>query len=148
MKKDNLSIILIVCAIIILSIALLYNVFGDKAVTLIKEREDKAIRATSEYVEKSRYDIVISNKGEFNIPEGCDIESVVERFYKDNYYDEGSYTLELEYFKEDVTFDNRYMFKFKNMDVYGDAYYVKKSNDVFTRNSVREYWVVNIWSEI
>lgn len=148
MKKDNLSIILVVCAIIILSIALLYNIFGDKALTLIKEREDKAIRATSEYVEKPRYDISVTNKSEYNIPEDCNIESVVERFYKDNYYDEGNYTLELEYFKEDVTFENRYMFKFKNMDVYGDAYYIKESNEIFIDSSLREDWIVNIWSEI
>lgn len=148
MKKDNLSIILTVSSIIILSIALVYNIFGDKALTLIKEREDKAIRATSEYVEKSRYDISISNKSEFNIPEGCNLESVAERFYNDNHYDVGSYSLELEYFREDVTFDNRYIFKFKYMDLYGDAYYIKKSNAVFTKGSVREYWVVNIWSEI
>lgn len=148
MKKNNLSIILTVCSIVILSVALIYNVFGDKAVTLIKERKDKANGTSNEYVDRSNYDIKISNTSEFNIPEGCDLESVAERFYKDNFYDAGSYTLELEYFTEDVTFSNRYFFKFNNMDLYGDVYYIEKPYDIFKPDSIREYYIVNMWSKI
>lgn len=117
MKKENLTIFITVISILALIMALTYIIIGDKVKEKIEIYESKEVERFKEKVE-----IVIVNKDDFDIPESFDIESEIEEymFYSGHKFD--SNNLELEYFKESMAYRGRWIFKFKNSDVQGDAY--------------------------
>ena len=117
MKKNNLAIFITVIAILTLIIALMYSIMEDTIKEKIEIYESKEVERF-----KERIEIVIVNKDEFDIPESFDIESEVAEYMFYSGYEFDSNKLELEYFNKDVIHKERWIFKFKNSDVLGDAY--------------------------